>query len=499
MHPFLKPGDRVIAERVSPDSLQVGDVAIIPGSKDRLVTHRLVRIIHQNKGMLKGDSRLESDPEPVELSAILGRVEAIVRNDRLIPVSTGFRSRTKRLHAWLSLKNLTIGALRLKVKNSLVRLFSMDKRNGLSQEIRYINRALSHHSTLKTPDLDWEGLYETACKEGVAGILYHRLEDMDTPPSTLSKLRHHYQSIVAQNLIALDTLEKLEHALDRERIEAMTLKGTSLIEHVYPCVGMRPMSDLDLMVHPEQYEQFISLLCRLGYEANSMIPHYLHKGRSIIDVHMHALNTDRITKRSGLFPSGMEPVWANSLPWQEGYQWIRRPDDVDNTILLTQHLMKHSFSNLIWIYDIYMLLKNRDSAFWTSLRKRADQLGQTRPLSYALYLTKDLFGLEPSQECRYDHLRKDLSRLERGLLGARIEGQTLHRLGPLMALFCLPGLKARISFMWETLFPKKEVIEQEFHSLHQGKRFLFYPGRVFQIAALLLKQLLLIMGSFIRG
>ena len=31
-------------------------------------------------------------------------------------------------------------------------------------------------------------------------------------------------------------------------------------------------------------------------------------------------------------------------------------------------------------------------------------------------------------------------------------------------------------------------IEQEFHSFHRGKRLLFYPGRVLQIAALALKQ-----------
>ena len=499
MHPFLKPGDRVIAERVSPDSFQVGDVAVIPGSRDRLVIHRLVRILPQNKGVLKGDSRLESDPELVELSAISGKVKAIVRNDRLIPISTGFRSRTKGLYTWLSLKNLTIGALRLKTKNALMRLFQMDELKGPNQEIRYINRAFSGHLTLITPHLDWKSLKEIACMEGVAGILYHRLKDTDIPPSTLSQLRHQYQSVVAQNLTALDTLEKLEHALDRERIEAMTLKGASLLEHIYPGVGMRPMGDLDLMVRPEQYEGFVNLLLKVGYVPDAMIPHYFHRKKSVIDVHIHALNTDRIANRAELFPSGMEPIWANSLPWQEGYRWIRRPDDVDNILLLIQHLMKHSFSSLIWIVDICMLMKNRDSMFWTRLARRADQLAQTRPLFYALYLTKGLFGVEPPRECRLNRLYKDLSRLERGILGARIKGQTLYRLGPLMALFCLPGLKARITFLWETLFPKTTVIEQEFHSFHRGKRLLFYPGRVLQIAALALKQLFLIVGAFVRG
>jgi hypothetical protein len=338
-----------------------------------------------------------------------------------------------------------------------------------------------------------------ACMEGVAGLLYHRLKDTDIPPFTLSQLRRHYQSVAAQNMIALDTLEKLELALGSERIEAMTLKGASLLEHLYTGVGMRPMSDIDLMVRPEQNERFINLLLKLGYVPDTMIPHYFHRDKSVIDLHIHALNTDRIANRVELFPSGMEPVWANSLPWQEGYRWVRRPDDVDNVLLLTQHLMKHSFSSLIWIVDIYMLLKNRDSTFWRSLQKRADQLHQTRSLSYSLYIIKGLFGVEPPLGTRFDHLYKGLSRFERGILGARINGQTLHRLGPLMALFCLPRFKARIIFLWETLFPKKIVIEQEFHSLHRGKRLLFYPGRVLQIAAFGFKQLLLIVGAFIKG
>lgn len=384
-------------------------------------------------------------------------------------------------------------------KGILMRLFHQDASHDSTIERDFMDRVLAGNSTNVPPDLDWTRLNEIAQLEGVQGILYRYLVKNDIPPSVLLTFKRYFQSVAAQNLTALDTLKKLEHALGPENIEVMTLKGASLLDHAYPSVGMRPMSDLDLMVRPEKYEQFISLLRSLGYEPDSMIPHYLHKGRSIIDVHIHALNTDRIAHRAELFPSGMEPVWANSLPQQEGYQWVRRPDDVDNTILLAQHLMKHSFSSLIWIIDIYMLVKNRDSTFWASLQKRADQLDQTKPLSYALYLTEGLFGVHPPQGSRFDHLDKDLSRLERGILGARIKGQTLHRLGPLMALFCLPELKARITFLWETLFPKKAVVKQEFQSLHRGKRLLFYPGRVLQMALLAVRQIWLIITALVRG
>jgi hypothetical protein len=384
-------------------------------------------------------------------------------------------------------------------KGTLNRLFHPNESKDSGKERDFINRVLAGNSPDLPPNLDWTRLIEIAQQEGVLGILYQYLKTRDIPSSALIPLESYYQDIAARNLNTLDTLKKLEHALGLEKIEIMTLKGASLLDHPYPRVGMRPMSDLDLMVRPEEYERFIRLLYRLEYEHDSTIPHYLCKGRSVIDVHIHALNTDRIANRSELFPSGMEPIWANSLPQQEGYHWIRRPDDVDNTILLAQHLMKHSFSSLIWIVDICMLVKNRDSAFWTKLAKRADQLDQTRPLSYALYLTKGLFGVDPPRGCWFDDLNKDLSWLERGILGTRIKGQTLYRLGPLMALFCLPGLKARVIFLWETIFPKNAVIEQEFQSLHRGKRLLFYPGRILQIVALAIRQLWSIIATLVKG
>ena len=172
----------------------------------------------------------------------------------------------------------------------------------------------------------------------------------------------------------------------------------------------------------------------------------------------------------------MDPVWAHSVPWLEGYKWLKRPDDADNTLLLSQHAMKHSFSNLIWLMDIHRILRNRDKDFWARLFKRADHLSQNKSLRYTLFLLRGLFSMEPPRGTLCEDLSIGLSRLERGILATRIRGETLHRLGPLMALLCISGATARIAFLWETLFPKKKVIEQEFAIICRGKRWFFYPA-----------------------
>lgn len=377
--------------------------------------------------------------------------------------------------------------------------FATDESKDLDQETLYILRTLGGHSPAPHPNLDWARFIDIAREEGVAGILYNYLKDKDVPPSILLSLKRTYLSVAAQNLVFLDALENLEHVLESQKIEIILLKGASLLENIYPSVGMRPMIDLDLMVRPRDQERLFRLLQAQGYRRDPLIPHIVRKGRTLLDVHSHALNADRIANRARLFPAGMESVWAHSVPWQEGYKWLKRPDDVDNTLLLSQHVMKHSFSNLIWLMDIHRILSNRDNDFWVRLFKRADHLSQRKPLRYTLFLLKGLFNTEPPRGTPFGDLSIGLSRLERGILATRIRGKALHRLGPLMALLCISGATARLAFLWETLFPKKEVIEQEFSITCRGKRRFFYPVRFIEFTTLAFKQFFLIISALIRG
>lgn len=499
MYPFLKPGDRIIVNRVSPKSFQVGDIALARIAKDNLVAHRLVKILPLGKGVLKGDSLLSPDPEPVELSKISGRVDAILRGKQFIPVSTGIRSRMKGLYVILSLKGLTIGALRLKAKLILMRLFPLDGSNGSSKERMFIISVLGGHAHNGARNLDRIKVKEIASEEGVAGILYWHFKESGMQRSTLSPLKDYYLSIATQNLINLNALERLEDALDSVKMEVMTLKGVSLLDYVYPGIGMRPMGDLDLMVRPEDRKEFINLLERLGYRRDPLLSHLLRKDRVVIDLHIHALNVDRITSRAELFPSGMGPVWEMSVPWKEGFRWLRRPDDMDNVLLLSQHLMKHSFSRLIWLSDIFRILENHDDIFWIKLSKRVDYLLQKRPLAYTLYLLNRLFDFEPPEGLGFKDISKDLSRIERGILGARIRGQSIDRMGPFLALFSIHGFMARIAFAWETIFPKKSVVEREFIRSFGSKIIVFYPFRLFQTLALASRHLSIILSALVRG
>jgi hypothetical protein len=195
----------------------------------------------------------------------------------------------------------------------------------------------------------------------------------------------------------------------------------------------------------------------------------------------------------------MEPVWARCVPCREGYSSLRRPDDVDNVLLLSQHLMKHSFSSLIWLVDIHELLKDRDSAFWARLSQRADYLMQRKVLSYALYLLERIFGFEPPAETGFVGRTIALSGLERALLDSRAAGHSIDRTGVLLALLCIQGPARRIAFLWETLFPGRRILREEFRTPFNAGRTLFYGFRLLQAARLASRQLSTIVARLFKG
>lgn len=502
MYPSLRPGDRLLVRGTGQEDLRLGDIVLLKRPGNDLVAHRLVKALPDGRWITKGDSLMRADPAPADLSHMAGRVEAIVRGRRLIRLSSGPKYGLARLRSFLSVHNLTSGALRVRGKNRLKAWFAPREPRPPDPERRLLIAILEG----RPPDdgkaarnVDWERFREIACEEGVPGIVYARIRDTEVPPEVLSTFKNLYASIAARNLLNVKALESLEPALQAEGIALMSLKGASLLGHVYAGMGMRPMTDLDLMVRVGDQARLQNLLAGLGYRRVSGSGHLLDRNNVILDLHVHALNTDRIANRSALFPSGMEPIWENSLPWKDGCCRLRRPDDVDNLLLLSQHIMKHSFSGLIWLVDMHELLKDRDDTFWERLFRRADHLGQKRALSYPLYLLDRLFGFRPPKGNALGSEIAALSRIERALLEPRAEGgQAMDRSGVLLALLCIDGLARRIAFLRETLFPDRQVVAQEFGRDFEERMSSFCLKRLLEGASLIAGQLPMILTQVLR-
>jgi hypothetical protein len=480
MNPFLKPGDRLVVKQVPPGNYRVGDIVVLPNPENIYMVHRLIKLLPGYRGLTKGDSLLASDPGPVTLSSLAGRVEMVVRGRRLIPIGSGPRSILKGWYAVLSRMGLTSGAIRLRIKKAFSGyLQTPGPKKNMSPKQVLIPILRGHFFELSS-NINWRRLNEVIYREGLAGIVYQYLKSQKVPAAVLAEMKNYYQNIAAQNIIHLEALNRLEEVLSVEKIEVMTLKGASLLKSVYTSIGLRPMEDLDLMVRPENLACFTKLLQRRGYQQNQKLSNSFKKDHIVIDLHTHALNINRIRSRTTLFPEGMHPIWQSSVPWGTGHRWIRRPNDTDTILLLSQHYLKHYYSRLIWLEDIHRLIGTCDQKFLSDLIDRARQLKQTKSLAYTLYFLQKIYDTPLPVHSTAKALTDDISAIERFLLNPKKEERPSEILAVVMALFCIRGLKNRIWFGLENLFPRSEVMQNEFGGIMGSNRVFFYSLRFFQ-------------------
>ena len=137
----------------------------------------------------------------------------------------------------------------------------------------------------------WVNLIPFAEEQGMAPLFYFhcRKAGLDIPEAPRRQLQaltlRHRQA----NQIRTDLLTKIITACEKAGVQLILLKGAALFHLVYPEPGLRPMRDLDLLVHPSQAPVMETLLGDLGF---TVPPAELKKPRS--SKHLPAL-TSRVS------------------------------------------------------------------------------------------------------------------------------------------------------------------------------------------------------------
>jgi hypothetical protein len=237
--------------------------------------------------------------------------------------------------------------------------------------------------------------------------------------------------------------------------------GASLFD-LYPEMGLRHLSDLDLLIDPRQSKAIGRVLTDLGYRTpDSVYPYLFEKGAVRIDLHMHPLNLDRIRRRRLLFPEAVGALWHRSARVEEENGALRVPDPFDNIVLLCAHAMKHGYGLLIWLVDLRELLnrlRHRPDG-WQTIRRRALEWRQTRSVGYGLRLALALND-EDGSTVMEEQGFPPLGRLENRLLEMKRCGWHSKLLGLWLGGLSLEHRVNTLPLIWESAFPNPAVMEQ---------------------------------------
>ena len=318
-------------------------------------------------------------------------------------------------------------------------------------------------------DVDWKSFISRALNEGLLPLLYRQCRDLNLlsfmPEWAREDLHQSYRQTAFQNLLFLKFIEELGETLQRNNLPVIILKGASLLNIVYTDIGLRPMEDIDLMVHPKDLKGLKILLEDMGLVRDKVYPNTYVRGIIHVDLHTDFLSTHRIRSREGLLKIQSDKVWQRAGPFMEKEVPLYRLSTYDNLIALSFHILKHHFSRLIWFADIKGIIKSHDVEFdWLDIAAYSRNTGAERCLLYVMLLTKHLLGLKVPDDALKALGKGRLSIIEKYILRIRMANEPMGRLSLFLYLFQIKKMSQKFFFIREYVIPRKEVMNQIFPS-----------------------------------
>ena len=247
----------------------------------------------------------------------------------------------------------------------------------------------------------WDALINEADRQEVAPYLYSLLVDLEITHHLeiphKEKLRQSCLSTAAQNLRALHDAEIVFSALRVGGLPAAGLKGVYLLEHAYPDIGARSMSDIDILIHKKDLAECIQILEGLGYCSTSYfslddentdtkhLPPMDRGGGPLVELHWTLLEEDEP------FTIDAERLWERMMPVRIANVDVLALGLEDLILHLCLHLTYQHYLNLglHGLMDIALVIhKFRSEIDWQKLVRIAQSWGAERVIALTLKLVE---------------------------------------------------------------------------------------------------------------
>jgi len=317
-------------------------------------------------------------------------------------------------------------------------------------------------------DLDWPVLANYAHTIGLSPLLYDTIRetpDLAIPIETERFLKQSYHATATFNLFALHELSIVLDSVIPLNIPVVILKGAALLLSVYDNFALRPMVDLDLLIHFEDLEQTIETLADAGYLEQQPPPFHNYKGLFWNEVLLVSSGTSKmqVELHWNLVDN---PYYARKLTTEnliahsrinhaEGKELLLlAPEDqilhlcIHNTYH-HRNLLERSFVDIAFTADQYA-----NEIDWDRLVNTATENDMTRAVVINLTLAaNEWFASVPDEILRQLGEPGIEFRERLFMISQRSEFLKLGR-----TLITVPGLKPKILFIVGQLFPAREYL-----------------------------------------
>ncbi len=271
---------------------------------------------------------------------------------------------------------------------------------------------------LKTPDvkftpqmltnINWTFFYKLIIRHRLWHRLCNTLEtqlNADITPDIqlfLSSLKQYCRHDTLRLMVLCTESLRLSAAFSTHHLQHAFIKGITLNDYLYGNLNTRPCKDIDLLVHPESYDEAAQLLLASGYKQQEPLYsleglkkkyHFKHRHdvafyhpqkKILVELHFKL-------EYPGINFFSFQDIPLKQLPM--GNKSITTLDDDYHLLFLMLHGAIHGWNRLRWLEDIYLFiqLKQGDLA---RLRQLAMQLQCVHVVEQALLLVTTFFQCE---------------------------------------------------------------------------------------------------------
>jgi hypothetical protein len=255
--------------------------------------------------------------------------------------------------------------------------------------------------------LAWPRLLERAEGERVAALLYALTRTLEVPAPVAARLRSAWLAFGRQHLLGVAALRALLDAFEGASVPVIPLKGPALGEALYAEPGLRPFTDLDLLVRRADVPRAVELLATLGYRpleyerplaydlayatAACFVPADPQPGRFPIDLHWNL-----VSFVAGNTPATLdaEELWPRAVVDARWGRPVLALGREDLLLYLALHLaVHHPLEGLAWQLDLALLLRRQGTGIdWDEVVARASRWCLRSAVYFALKRVEDRFA-----------------------------------------------------------------------------------------------------------
>ena len=290
-----------------------------------------------------------------------------------------------------------------------------------------------------------------------------------------------------RSLVIEETLRRHELAgflkeLASNHILPLLFKGTALAYQIYPEPHLRFRIDTDLLILPAEGPRFVAIAEKHGYvkcldSGGELIRQQFIMEKvdrfgigHILDVHLKISNTAAFADLLAY-----DELVRTSVPLPKLSPHARGAGELHALLIACMHRVAHHHNSedLIWLYDIHLLLQDRSESWLHDFQKLAEEKESVTICAEGIRLTQQKFG---TQLPKNFSLNGNMSAKEKTAAYLQVKPKLVSQITT--EFWVLNSWKMRGQFLREHLFPPRAYMLKRYPAARSWNLLFFYLLRI---------------------